>query len=402
MKISLLLSTLLSGLLLSTFSGCGYSSSDAPATASATSGQLVDSYIANVDYSCGDGTVGITDENGSFKCSALPVEFSLSGLKLGKIDLLSSDRQVFPQDLLGVARGDVNNTNVVAMAKFLQSCDDDNDTKNGIRIRAQVKEAFADVNETFNPLDVDAYATDANVTLIDDNTTIEHLTHTVEFVEDVENIDKLPTDVKEALLTPNSTLTQEVKNTLSYMGNEERLAYDVYNYLYSYHLENSATDIKQLTNIASKSEYTHIQTVQLLVKKYISTPTEFTNVDLNESNYKDTAIENMIAGSYDISAIQNLYDQLIAKGVQSKQDALEVGCMVEVTDINDLLVDIQAAQDSNASDVVTAFEFLRDGSYAHYWAFDKGLKNIGVTNGCCSLGDEYCHDEYPQIIMGKK
>ena len=201
--------------------------------------------------------------------------------------------------------------------------------------------------------------------------------------------------MKDALLTPNATLTQEAKNTLAYMGNEERLAYDVYNYLYNYHQENSGVAIQQLTNIATKSEYKHIQTVQFLVKKYITTADEFTNTNLPELGYKETPIEDMQAGTYDISAIQNLYDVLTAKGVQSQQDALEVGCMIEATDIYDLLDDIEIAKESNASDIVSAFEFLRDGSYSHYWAFDKGLKNIGITEGCCSLGDEYCHPEYP-------
>ena len=208
--------------------------------------------------------------------------------------------------------------------------------------------------------------------------------------------------IKDLILSaPLSTLTQEAKDTLSYMGNEERLAYDVYNYLYDYHLNNNTEAINQLTNIATNAEYVHIQTVQLLVQKYITSESDFTNVDLNENNYKESAIEDMNAGVYDISAIQNLYDLLISKGVQSKQDALEVGCMVEVTDINDLDKDILIAQESNADDVVAAFEFLRDGSYSHYWAFDSGLKNMGVTDGCCIVGAEYCHPEYPDNSKGK-
>ena len=90
-----------------------------------------------------------------------------------------------------------------------------------------------------------------------------------------------------------------------------------------------------------------------------------------------------------------LYNELIIKGSQSKQDALEVGCMIEVVDINDLAAGITIAKDSNASDLVAAFEFLRDGSYKHYWAFDKGLKNMGITDGCCSFDNNYCHPEYP-------
>jgi hypothetical protein len=32
----------------------------------------------------------------------------------------------------------------------------------------------------------------------------------------------------------------------------------------------------------------------------------------------------------------------------------------------------------------------------NYWAFDSGLINIGISEGCCSLGDEYCQPEYPK------
>ena len=113
---------------------------------------------------------------------------------------------------------------------------------------------------------------------------------------------------------------------------------------------------------------------------------------------------NMPSGVYGIPAIQNLYDILYDKGIKSQKDALEVGCMVEVTDIDDLENDIQVAKDSNATDIVAAYEFLEKGSYNHYWAFDKGLKNIGVSEGCCSLGTingvNYCHPEYPQNEKG--
>ena len=74
--------------------------------------------------------------------------------------------------------------------------------------------------------------------------------------------------------------------------------------------------------------------------------------------------------------------------------------MVEVVDVTDLDEYIQLAQTSEAIDVVDAFNILRDGSYNHYWAFDEGLKNIGISEGCCSLGDTYCHPEYPQTEKG--
>ncbi len=368
-------------------------------TAAATSGQLVDNYIANIDYICEDGSVGITDINGTFDCDTLPVEFSLGGLKLGKISALASDAQVFPQDLVGVPRADVNNTDVVAMARFLQSCDEDNNTGNGIQVREQVRAAFADANETFSADQIEEYATDADITLIDEETALEHLTSTTEFTDAVNAATKLPATVKDALLTPSSTLTQDVKNTIAFMGNEERLAYDTYNYLYA-----AFPTLTQFYNIATQSEYTHIQSVQLLAQKYITSPDDLTNLDANITTTMNVPIDEMQAGVYDIVELQNLYDAVIAIGEANEEAALKVGCMVEVTDIDDLLTDIQSAKDSNASDVVAVFEFLRDGSYSHYWSFDTALKNMGVADGCCDIGIvdgvDYCHPEYPQQEKG--
>jgi hypothetical protein len=391
---SLIAISLLSATLL--ISGCGSSSSN-DATA-VTTGQFVDNYVANVDYSCADGSHGITDVNGSFNCKTLPVTFTIGGLKLGTITTMPKDRQVFPQDLFDLNRSDVNNSAVVAMAQFLQSCDDDANAQNGIHIKASLKTTFQDTNITFNADDVDAYAADAHIELIHKDEAIKHLQHTVEFVEDLDK-SEVPNHVKETLFSPVSTLTQDAKNTLSYMGNEERLAHDVYTELYQYHLQNDKEAIKQLENI-TKAETTHIQTVQALVNKYDLNISSFTNIDLTPLDNEDATVAQMPIGKYDIQSIQDLHDSLIAKGEQSKQDALEVGCMVEVTDITDLTKDIATAQESNASDVVSAFEFLRQGSYSHYWAFDKGLKNMGVEDGCCVLGTEYCHPEYPQNAKG--
>ena len=210
-----------------------------------------------------------------------------------------------------------------------------------------------------------------------------------------ENCTGLPSSVESALNSEKSILSEELANTISYMGNEERLAYDVYNRLYS------EWGTKQFTNIATKSEYKHITAVQELVQKYkMSDDTNFTNIDLPALGYMNTPIEEMKAGTYDIAKIQNLYDDLVAKGSISEVEALKVGCMVEVTDIDDLDKYLKIAEESNATDVKEVFTFLRDGSYNHYWAFDKGLTKKGVTDGCCSLGTvdgvNYCHPEYPQ------
>ena len=193
--------------------------------------------------------------------------------------------------------------------------------------------------------------------------------------------------VTDALNAEKSTLTQELKDSITYMYNEEKLAREVYLNV------NEKQPLKQLYNIATKSEIKHEKAVNDLAVKY----------DLNITLYPDTeepydqqSLDEYGSGQFAVVDIQELYDVLYDKGIQSQKDAFEVGCMVEVTDINDLNQYMKQASDANAKDVLAIFDYLREGSYNHYWAFDKGLKNSGISDGCCSLGTEYCHPEYPQ------
>jgi hypothetical protein len=209
-------------------------------------------------------------------------------------------------------------------------------------------------------------------------------------VEDVASVEEitsgLPSDVQDAIDGPISILTQDLKDSITHMYNEEGLAYDVYMNIYK------TQKVEQLQKIATNSETKHIEAVNELAIKY----------DLNMTQYPDTdvpySIEGISSGVYSVEQIQELYNLLYDKGIQSKQAALEVGCMVEVVDIDDLDKYIVLAKESNASDVLEVFDFLISGSYKHYASFDKGLKDMGVAEGCCAvpdaLGYSFCHDEY--------
>ena len=202
----------------------------------------------------------------------------------------------------------------------------------------------------------------------------------------------LPANVQDAIAGPMSTLTQDLKDSITYMYSEEGLAYDVYMNIYKIQA------VRQLQKIAENAEIRHIDAVNELAIKY----------DLNMTQYPDTdvpySVEGIGDGTYPVDTVQYLYDLLYNKGIQSEKDALEVGCMVEVVDIDDLDKFIGFAQTSNAGDVLTVFNYLREGSYSHYWAFDEGLRNMGITEGCCSLepalGHDFCHPEYPQAAKG--
>ena len=193
--------------------------------------------------------------------------------------------------------------------------------------------------------------------------------------------------VDAAIASEKSILTPELQDSITFMYSEEKLAKEIYLNLYA------IQSVKQLTNIANNSEVKHVDAVDRLAIKY----------DLNTTLYPDTTIpydatslNTFTNGKFPVVEIQELYDVLYEKGIQSEKDALEVGCLVEVTDVEDLDRYIIQATEANATDVLTIFNYLRDGSYNHYWAFNKGLTNQGIADGCCSLGVDYCHPEYPQ------
>jgi len=208
---------------------------------------------------------------------------------------------------------------------------------------------------------------------------------------------ELPNDVTSALSASKSTLSQDLKDSITYMYSEEGLAYDVYTNIYKIQAVN------QLTNIANNAEIKHQDAVNKLAIKY----------DLNITKWPDTTkpystddLKRYGNGLYPVDPIQDLYNYLYDEGIQSKQKALEVGCMVEVVDVEDLLKYMKFAKASNATDVEEVFDFLLKGSYNHYWAFDKGLKNIGVEKGCCAVNDyagiNFCHPEYPNEEKGQE
>jgi len=407
-------SSIIASLLLA---GCGSSSS----TESLTTGYLVDSAVSNVDYDCiSDGKYNkTTGLNGEFSCQNMSqVRFRLGELILGEVSV-NDDGYVLPQDLVGVDReNSLANSDVISMAQFLQSLDNDANLDNGIQIADETKVLF-NTPEEFEATNVDEYISQVGIISVTPISAQEHLRNTMQTLQIEANYEnenssnghgygyggsqghdnQHTNNIPNVTQYPISTLTPELKDALAHMGNEERLAYDVYINLYNYHAA-EGNYIMQLSNIANNAEETHVLSVQALVQKYNLLPDELSVVDSNilEENNMSNQITftDMPSGVYDIPAIQDLYNVLYNKGVNSIQDALEVGCMVEVTDITDLDEYIVLAQESNATDVEDVFTNLRSGSYSHYWAFDKGLQNMGIEEGCCSLGDEWCHIEYPK------
>jgi len=141
-----------------------------------------------------------------------------------------------------------------------------------------------------------------------------------------------------------SGLSPEEAEALIYMREEEKLAHDVYLAFYN------QWGMAIFQNIAA-SEQTHTTAVLSLLDRYgLSDPASsqagvFTNPDL-----------------------QALYDQLVARGSQSLAEALQVGGLIEETDILDLQT--RLSQVDNL-DIVQVFNNLLRGSTNHLRAFSS-------------------------------
>lgn len=148
---------------------------------------------------------------------------------------------------------------------------------------------------------------------------------------------------------PASDLSAEEAAALLYMREEEKLARDVYNQLYVLW----GTPVFQ--NIAA-SEQNHMDEIKLLLDRY-----GLTDPALGPGQFTDPNL-------------QALYDQLVAQGSVSLADALNVGVLVEQTDIADL--QSRLAQTDNA-DIQWVFNNLLSGSYNHLAAFTGEQGNNG-------------------------
>ena len=153
------ISIILSGMLI----GCGSSSST---NNDETKGTLIDDFVSGVKYINGTNE-GFTDSKGQFPYESGSVDFFVGDIKLGSIDSMTSDNQIFIQDIVGVSRDNTTNTDVLKIGRFLQSLDSDK-TTDKIEIESTDFDKFEDTNNTKTNLvdsatDVDTVLTNAGI-----------------------------------------------------------------------------------------------------------------------------------------------------------------------------------------------------------------------------------------------
>jgi hypothetical protein len=142
-------------------------------------------------------------------------------------------------------------------------------------------------------------------------------------------------------------LTDDEQESLTFMREEEKLARDVYQYLFD------KWQLAIFNNIAA-SEQKHMDAIYNLLVRY---------------NIPDPAASNTV-GVFTNAELQSLYNQLISQGSQSLEEALQVGVLIEQTDIADLQ---EGLAETTHRDIANVYSNLLKGSNNHLRAFNNEL-----------------------------
>jgi hypothetical protein len=178
-------------------------------------------------------------------------------------------------------------------------------------------------------------------------------------------------DNLEAAVAKTVVISETELQVLLQMKEEEKLARDVYSEL------NLKWNNQVFSNI-SIAENTHMNAIIFLLQGY---GTDYTRV--------------LEPGKFINPAFQLLYDELVAKGSVSIEEAWKVGALIEEMDITDLIESISKVTDAS---IIMVFENLEKGSRNHLRAFAHQLTMLGLTYTPVYLS----LIEYNQIINSPK
>ena len=142
-------------------------------------------------------------------------------------------------------------------------------------------------------------------------------------------------------------------NTLTFMREEEKLARDIY-----LNMDEAWEGLPPFRNIAA-SEQKHMDAIKAKLDKY---------------QLPDPALPEI--GAFKNDELQQLYDELLARGEGSYLEALQVGGLIEEVDIEDLEKAIAATKHA---DLAQVYESLMCGSRNHLRSFAAAIEAQGTV-----------------------
>jgi len=167
-----------------------------------------------------------------------------------------------------------------------------------------------------------------------------------------------------------ATLSTHEKEGLSFIWEEEKMARDLYNSLYE-------SDKLTIFSDLARSEQSHMDQARSIIDKYaLAIPG------------KDEQ------GVYQNQTLQRVYDELLAKGLSSDQDALNAAANFEEISIIDLQKELNT---THAEDVKAMYQGLLAGSQKHLRSYVTELRDRGFKYDPQYLGK----DEFEKILRIK-
>jgi len=155
------------------------------------------------------------------------------------------------------------------------------------------------------------------------------------------------------LETSAETLSAAEEADILFMREEEKLARDVYIFLYDQWADAVFENI-------SESEQRHMDSMAVLLTTYGLTD----------------PVQDPRVGAFTNPDLATLFATLTVRGQVSQLEALGVGAFIEEVDMRD----IQAAIDnSDHADVIQTYENLLRGSRNHLRAFVRAIENLGIV-----------------------
>ncbi len=166
---------------------------------------------------------------------------------------------------------------------------------------------------------------------------------------------------------PAPALTEAEAADLLFMREEEKLARDVYISMYREY------GLRVFRNIP-RAEQRHMDAILGLLETY--------------------GLEDPILGFGEFAnpELQELYDTLVAKGLESRLDALMVGALIEEVDMEDL---VDAIERTDKADIQTVYGNLLAGSENHLRAF---VRNIEALTGETYQAQWITQEEVDEIL----
>ncbi len=151
--------------------------------------------------------------------------------------------------------------------------------------------------------------------------------------------------------TSVSALSDSEARDLLYIREEEKLARDVYNAMHERYNQRVFSNIP-------RAEQFHMDAMLGLLNTY---------------GLKDPVKAK--PGAFSNTELQALYDDLVARGSTSRQEAFLVGALVEEVDIEDIQ---EAMKRTDKKDLLAVYENLVNGSKRHLNAF---VRNYEAASG---------------------